>query len=80
MRAAVSGLRRDPSDLGVVGNLMMVRDADGRVDRDATMAKAPALVEAGVTDIRLYPVPPPDRAGATAHLTEVVSRFRAATS
>jgi probable F420-dependent oxidoreductase len=80
MRAAVSELGRDPSDLGVVGNLMMVRNADGEVDIDATMAKAPALVEAGVTDVRLYPMPPPDRAGATAYLTELVSRFRAATS
>jgi len=80
MRAAVSELGRDPSDLGVVGNLMMVRGADGDPDVDATMAGAPALVDAGVTDIRLYPNPPRDRSGATAYLTELVSRFRAATS
>jgi len=79
MRAAVSELGRDPSDLGVVGNLMMERNADGEVDLEATMAKAPAMVEAGVTDFRLYPMPPRDRPGATAHLTELVSRFRAAT-
>jgi hypothetical protein len=63
-----------------VGNRLMVRNADGEVDVDATMANAPALVDAGVTDIRLYPMPPRDRAGATAHLTDLVSRFRAATS
>jgi probable F420-dependent oxidoreductase len=80
MRAAVSDLGRDPSDLGVVGNLMMERNADGEVDVEATMAKAPAMVDAGVTDFRLYPMPPRDRSGATAHLTELVSRFRAATS
>jgi len=80
MRAAVSELGRDPSDLGVVGNLMMVRDADGQVDMEATMTQAPAMVDAGVTDFRLYPMPPRDRSGATAQLTDLVSRFRAATS
>jgi alkanesulfonate monooxygenase SsuD/methylene tetrahydromethanopterin reductase-like flavin-dependent oxidoreductase (luciferase family) len=79
MRAAVSELGRDPSDLGVVGNLMFVRNADGEVDVDATMAKAPAMAAAGVTDFRLYPMPPRERAGATAYLTDLVSRFRAAT-
>jgi probable F420-dependent oxidoreductase len=80
MRAAVSELGRDPSDLGVVGNLMMVRDADGEADVDATMAGAPALVEAGVTDVRLYPNPPRDRAAATEYLADLVGRFRAATA
>ena len=80
IRAAVSALGRDPSDLGVVGNLMMERNADGEVDIDATMAKAPAMVDAGVTDFRLYPMPPRERSGATEYLTELVSRFRAATS
>jgi len=80
MRAAVSELGRDPSELGVVGNLMMVRNGDGEVDIEATLAKAPAMVDAGVTDFRLYPMPPRDRAGATAQLTDLVSRFRAATS
>ena len=58
----------------------MVRGDDGEVDVDATVAKAPEMVEAGVTDFRLYPTPPRDRAGATAYLTNLVSRFRAATS
>ena len=58
---------------------MFVRNADGEVDVDATMAKTPAMVEAGVTDFRLYPTPPRERAGATAYLTDLVSRFRAAT-
>jgi alkanesulfonate monooxygenase SsuD/methylene tetrahydromethanopterin reductase-like flavin-dependent oxidoreductase (luciferase family) len=80
MRAAVSELGRDPSELGVVGNLPMVRNADGDADVDATMAAAPALVEAGVTDIRLFPNAPRERGPATAYLTEMVSRFRAATS
>ena len=80
MRAAVSELGRDPSDLGVVGNLPMVRNADGEPDVDATMAAAPALVEAGVTDIRLFPNAPRERAAATEYLADVVSRFRAATA
>jgi hypothetical protein len=59
---------------------MMVRDADGEADIDATMAGAPALVEAGVTDVRLYPNPPRDRAAATEYLADLVGRFRAATA
>jgi probable F420-dependent oxidoreductase len=80
MRAAVSELGRDPSDLGVVGNLPMVRNADGEPDVDATMAAAPALVEAGVTDIRLFPNAPRERAAATEYLADIVGRFRAATA
>jgi hypothetical protein len=80
MRAAVQELGRDPSDIGVVGNLMPVRDADGAPDLDATMAAAPALVAAGVTDVRLYLAPPAGREPATEYLADVVTRFRAATA
>jgi probable F420-dependent oxidoreductase len=77
MRAAVAELGRDPSDIGVVGTLDPVRDADGRLDVPATLAGAPALVEAGVTDVRIPVAPPQSRVGATEYLSEVVERFRA---
>lgn len=80
MRAAVSALGRDPSDLGVVGNLPMVRRDDGGADLDATMAGVPALVDAGVTDVRLYLAIPPSREAATDYLGDVVTRFRNATA
>lgn len=80
MRAALTDLGRDPSDIQVVGNLMPVRGADGEPDLDATMAEAPALVAAGVTDVRLYLAPPVGRADATEYLADVVARFRVATS
>jgi len=78
MRAAVSDLGRDPADLGVVGNAPMVRDADGNLDIGAAVAGAPALVEAGVTDVRLMVAPPSGRDAATDYLADVVQQFRAA--
>jgi probable F420-dependent oxidoreductase len=79
MRAAMQELGRDPSEIQVVGNLPVVRGGD-QLDLDATMAGAPALVEAGVTDVRLYVMAPPGRDEATDYLTDVVSRFRGAVS
>jgi probable F420-dependent oxidoreductase len=78
MRAAVSELGRDPADLGVVGNAPMVRDADGGFDVAAAVAAAPALVEAGVTDVRFTVAPPRERAAATDYLSDLVHQFRAA--
>jgi probable F420-dependent oxidoreductase len=78
MREAVEALGRDPSDLGVVGNAPMARDAAGEVDLDATVAAAPGLVAAGVTDVRFTVNPPRDRAAATDYLGGLVERFRAA--
>jgi len=78
MRAAVADLGRDPSDLGIVGNAPMVRDAAGNLDVAAAVAAAPAMVEAGVTDVRFTLVPPRERAAATDFLSGVVEQFRAA--
>ena len=75
MRAAVSDLGRDPSDLGVVGNAPMVRTDDG-FDLDAAVAAVPALVDAGVTDVRFTVAAPRDRAAATDYLGSLVQRFR----
>lgn len=76
MRAAVSELGRDPSDIGVVGNAPIFRTEDG-FDLDAAVAAAPALVEAGVTDVRFTVVAPRDRAAATDYLGGVVQKFQA---
>ena len=52
MRAAVTEHGRDPAEIGVVGTLATVAGEDGAVDVAATMAKVPALLNAGVTDFR----------------------------
>ncbi|GMU78674.1 MAG: LLM class F420-dependent oxidoreductase [Acidimicrobiia bacterium] len=78
MRAAVEALGRDPAELGVVGNAPVVRDADGNLDVAAAVAGAPALVEAGVTDVRFFVVAPRSREAATEYLAAVVEQLRAA--
>lgn len=80
MRAMVEAEGRDPSALGVVGNLRSVVDVDGAIDLGATMAAVPALTEAGVTDFRSNV-----RLGATDdqaldELSRFVEAFRAATA
>ena len=77
MREAVAGYDRDPSNLGVVGTLPIVRTDDG-VDLVATMDSVPALVEAGVTDFRAHLPIPSDAAEAHDYLSEVVTAFRPA--
>ena len=79
MRAAVAGFDRDPSDIGVVGTLPIVRNDDG-VDLAATMDSVPALVEAGVTDFRAHLPIPSDASEAHDFLSEVVAAFRPAAS
>ena len=77
MREAVAGFDRDPSGIGVVGTLPIVRTDDG-VDLAATMDSVPALVEAGVTDFRAHLPIPSDAAEAHDYLSEVVAAFRPA--
>lgn len=68
---------RDPEDLQVVGTLRTVKDGDGKPDVKATVAGAPALVDAGVTDVRTaFPVPD-DPSAAEDTLSELVGAFRA---
>ena len=77
MREAVAGYDRDPSGLGVVGTLPIVRTDDG-VDLAATMDSVPAMVEAGVTDFRAHLPIPSDASEAHDYLAEVVAAFRPA--
>ena len=77
MREAVADYDRDPSGLGVVGTLPIVRTDDG-VDLAATMDSVPAMVEAGVTDFRAHLPIPSDASEAHDYLAEVVAAFRPA--
>ncbi len=80
MRAAVADLGRDPASLQVVGALPVVRDDQQAPDLDRTMEGVPALLAAGVTDVRVRLSVPRDRAAAADYLAGVVTRFRAAAS
>jgi probable F420-dependent oxidoreductase len=79
MRAAVADKGRDPSGIGVVGTVRVVRD-DNVVDLTKTMASVPRLRDAGVTDFRIALAVPPGRRQATEYLTGVVAAFRSASS
>jgi probable F420-dependent oxidoreductase len=78
LRDLLEAAGRDPSDLLVAGQLPEVRDADGNLDVDATMASVPGLVAAGVTDLRASLRIPADAAAAEDHLRRVVAAFRTA--
>ncbi len=76
MRAALEDRGRDPSGIGVVGALRPDPDAEPA----ATMARAAALVAAGVTDVRLTLALPSGREAARDHLARLVAAFRDATA
>ena len=77
MREGVSATGRDPSDIQIVGNLAAVRGDGGQVDVDRTLEGVPALVEAGVTDVRAGWSVPDDPSAAQDYLADVVQKFRA---
>jgi alkanesulfonate monooxygenase SsuD/methylene tetrahydromethanopterin reductase-like flavin-dependent oxidoreductase (luciferase family) len=75
MRAAVSEFGRDADGIGVVGTLREVI-ADGRPDLAKRMERVPKMLEAGVTDFRIW-LNWPDRDGYNAEqLSEIVAAFR----
>lgn len=80
MREGVQAAGRDPSDIGVVGSLTLVRDDSGEPDIARTMDAVPDLVRAGVTDVRLFVPVPAGLGAATEVLTGVVQAFREVTS
>lgn len=77
MRAAVAELGRDPADIQIMGSLPVVPSARDVPDLERTMAAVPALLAAGVTDVRVRLPVPGERDAATEYLADVVSRFRA---
>jgi probable F420-dependent oxidoreductase len=70
--------RKDADKLGVVGHIPMVKTADGDMDIPRTMEKLPALVKAGVTDLRATLTLPADQGAATDKLRGMVKAFRSA--
>ncbi len=80
VRDAVAALGRDPLGLGIAGKLPNVMGKDGTPDIDATTEGLPALVEAGVTDVRLQLPVPGDVNEAEDYLAPWVEAFRQRTS
>ena len=79
MKQAIADVGGDPSDLEVQGAAALMKDADGAIDIDATVASVPKQVAAGATDIRFAGSPPKDPRQATEQLSQLVSVFREVT-
>jgi probable F420-dependent oxidoreductase len=75
MRAAMTERDRDPGDVAVMGNLAVVRDEAGEPDPVATMASAGALIDTGVSDLRISLRLGQDRARITEQLAAFVAHM-----
>jgi hypothetical protein len=76
MREKVEALGRDPKDIGVLASIFAATDSRGRLDAEATMSVVPDLVEAGVTEVRLWmPMSAPD-AELDDNFAAMVAAFR----
>ncbi|OBI51844.1 LLM class F420-dependent oxidoreductase [Mycobacterium kyorinense] len=79
MKDKLSDFGADPTDLQVLGHATTVKRPDRSVDIAATVASAPPLISAGVTDVRITMALPRNVNRATELLSELVEAFRAAT-
>jgi probable F420-dependent oxidoreductase len=79
MKDAIERNGGDGSRLQVQGNATTAKAADGSVDIAATVASAPALIEAGITDVRFTLSIPKDEEPAFELLSELVGAFHAVT-
>lgn len=80
MREKVEEYGGDPAQIQVAGNLPIVAGPDGAPQIGPTMERVPALVDAGVTDMRaMFPLPR-DVSAAEDYLARWVEGFREATS
>jgi probable F420-dependent oxidoreductase len=78
IREALDAAGRDAAGFQVTGHLRVVKRSDGAIDIDETMAAVPAMVEAGITDLRATLNLPSQRAAATDFLSPLVAAFRKA--
>ncbi len=79
MKDAIVDAGGDPTGLQVQGNAVTTKRTDGSVDVEATVASAPPLVEAGITDVRFTLSIPKDQHHAIDLLADLVNAFRAVT-
>jgi probable F420-dependent oxidoreductase len=76
MKEAVVAQGGDPTELLVQGVAPIVKRGDGSIDSKASVAPVPALVEAGITDIRFNATAPEGRERAIDYLSPLVADFR----
>ncbi len=76
MKDKVREFGGDPTDLQVQGTARLVKRSDGSIDLGATAAGVPALVAAGVTDVRFSVSLPDNREQAVETLSPLVGAFR----
>ena len=76
MKDKVREFGGDPTDLQVQGIARVVKKSDGSIDLAATAAGIPALVVAGVTDVRFPASFSADRDHALDTLSSLVETFR----
>jgi probable F420-dependent oxidoreductase len=79
MKDKIADFGGDPTDLQVLGHAKTAKRPDRSVDIAATVASAPPLIAAGVTDVRVTLSLPRDVGAATDLLSELVEVFRTAT-
>jgi probable F420-dependent oxidoreductase len=70
---ALAAAGRDPATFRFRARFPYVTGADGQADLDATFARLPALVDAGLTDVEVYPIMYL-RSTSTAELENVIGR------
>jgi probable F420-dependent oxidoreductase len=78
MHDLITAAGGDPAGLQIVGTMPTVKGDDGKPDVARTVEAAPALVAAGVTDVRTAFPLPSDPAAAEDKLAELVRAFRTA--
>jgi hypothetical protein len=77
MREAMEAAGRGGEPLQVTTALPTVKGDDGEIDVARTMEGVPPLVEAGITDFRVYAIPS-DLSAARDFLSGLVAAFRPA--
>jgi alkanesulfonate monooxygenase SsuD/methylene tetrahydromethanopterin reductase-like flavin-dependent oxidoreductase (luciferase family) len=77
MREAMEAAGRGGEPLQVTTALPTVKGDDGEIDVARTMEAVPPLVEAGITDFRVYAIPS-DLSAARDFLSGLVAAFRPA--
>lgn len=76
IREELEAAGRDPKDFAVTSYLPIVQHEAGGLDLDATMAAVPAMVDAGITDLRATLDLPREFQAATDFLSPLVEAFR----
>ena len=78
IREELEAAGRSAEGFQVTSYLPVVTGSDGGIDVEQTMAAVPAMVEAGITDLRATLTLPTELAAATDFLAPIVEGFRKA--